>query len=260
MFFKPPCRPNRSRKGGYKDTEREDANGLLTPWKLLTEGAKAYGATLSAEQEAAFRRYYQLLLEWNRKVNLTRITGDREVVLKHFLDSLTYLVGIPPAWHSQAIRLIDVGSGAGLPGIPLLLARPNWSGVLLEATRKKVEFLDMAIRELGLTSRAQTHWGRSEEASKTDKGRYDLVAARAVADLETLVSWTFQFLRPGGRLIVSKGPRGVEEAEAASGTIRKTGGSEPVLIPLDLPEGAGTRILVVIEKREKGKVNLSTSG
>lgn len=253
MFFKLPCRPNRSLTDGYKDTEREDANALLTPWQLLEDGAKGYGAVLSADQVAAFRRYYELLLEWNERVNLTRITGEREVVLKHFLDSLAYLVGIPSDWNDRAVRLIDVGSGAGFPGIPLLIARPRWSGVLLEATRKKVEFLDAAIRELGLTERAQTLWGRAEEASKTDQGRYDLVTARAVTDLGTLVTWTFDFLCPGGRLVVSKGPRGPEEARAAAGIIRKKGGGEPVMIPLELPEGAGKRVLVIIEKARKRK-------
>lgn len=225
----------------------------MTPWKLLLDGAKGYGAVLSADQEAAFRRYYELLLEWNQKVNLTRITGERDAVLKHFLDSLAYLVGVPSAWHDRDIRLIDVGSGAGFPGIPLLIARPAWSGVLLEATRKKVQFLETAIQELGLSHRAQTHWGRAEEASNSDKGRYDLVTARAVADLGVLVSWTFDFLSPGGRLVVSKGPKGPEEAKAAAGIIRKKGGMDPVVIPLELPEGAGTRILAIIEKARKGK-------
>ncbi len=253
MFFKLPCEPNRSTSDGYKDTEREDANGLLTPWELLEQGAKGYGAVLSADQVVAFRRYFELLLEWNQRVNLTRITGERDVVLKHFLDSLAYLVGVPQAWHDQPIRLIDVGAGAGFPGIPLLLARPKWHGVLLEATRKKVEFLDAAIAELGLNQRVKTRWGRAEEASRTDKGLYDLVTARAVADLGVLVSWTFDFLRPGGRLVVSKGPKGTEEAAAAAGIIRKKGGRDPVFIPLDLPEGAGTRILAIIDRAKKGE-------
>ncbi len=249
LLFKPPCRPNRVDCDGYKSFDRGGTTGLLTPWELLSHGAKAYGAILSADQVAAFRLYYDLLVEWNRKLNLTRITGDREVVLKHFLDSLAYLVGVPSAWQDRPLRLIDVGTGAGFPGIPLLISRPSWSGVLLEATRKKVEFLDEAIRALGLSSRAQTHWGRAEEDSRTGKGRYDLVTARAVSDVSKLVDWTLEYLRPGGRLLISKGPKGREEAQDASEACRKAGGREPELMALELPEGAGTRILVVVEKR-----------
>ncbi|MBM3266165.1 MAG: 16S rRNA (guanine(527)-N(7))-methyltransferase RsmG [Candidatus Sericytochromatia bacterium] len=224
----------------------------MTPWELLSEGAKAYGATLSADQVSAFRRYYDLLVEWNQRINLTRITGERDAVLKHFLDSLAYLVGIPASWHDRPTRLLDVGAGAGFPGIPLLLARPKWTGVLLEATRKKANFLDEAIRELGLSLRAQAHWGRAEEASKSGKGRYDLVTARAVADVATIVDWTLEYLRPGGRLLISKGPKGREEAANAAAAIRRAGGREPELMALDLPEGAGTRILVVVAKAVTG--------
>jgi 16S rRNA (guanine527-N7)-methyltransferase len=225
----------------------------LTPWELLAEGANGYGADLSADQVGLFRHYSLLLQEWNERVNLTRITGERDVVLKHFLDSLAFLVGVPETWQDRPLRLIDVGSGAGFPGIPLLIARPTWSGVLLEATRKKVTFLDAVISELGLSPRVKTHWGRAEEASKTGKGQYDLVTARAVAELSKLVDWTMSFLPPGGLLLASKGPRGPKEAKDAAVAIQKAGGTEPELREIDLPEGVGKRILVKIHKTAKRK-------
>lgn len=223
----------------------------MTPWDLLISGAKAYGAALSGEQVDAFRHYHQLLVEGNNKRNLTRITEERDVVIKHFLDSLSYLLGIPASWQADPRTLLDVGSGAGLPGIPLLLAVPDWSGLLLEATGKKTEFLIEALASLGLDHRVQVRWGRAEDVPPGEAGRYDLVTARAVTGLGKLAGWTLPYLRPGGRLVVSKGPRGREEIEAALKGVQRSGGKPPIIIDLELPEDAGERILAVIEKREK---------
>ncbi|MBU6429070.1 MAG: 16S rRNA (guanine(527)-N(7))-methyltransferase RsmG [Cyanobacteria bacterium REEB65] len=202
---------------------------------------------------ASFQRYYQLLLAGNEKRNLTRITGEREVVIKHFLDSLAVLLGVPPSWQSQEIQLLDVGSGAGFPGLPLLLACPSWRGVLLEATRKKVEFLSQAIVELQLNDRVEALWGRSDSAPRSQIGRFDLVCARAVTRLDQLVAWTLPFVKPGGRAVLSKGPQGADEVPGALPAIANEGGMPPRLLRWELPEGAGARSLVVIEKQHDTK-------
>lgn len=193
------------------------------------------------------------MLEGNEAFNLTRITGEREVVLKHFLDSLATLQGVPYSWRDRAVALLDVGSGAGFPGIPVFLVCPRWHGILLEARRKKAEFLAQAIVQLGLADRVQARWGRTEEAPGEELGRYDLVTARAVAELGRLAGWTLPFVKPGGRAVLLKGPRAVEEVEAAWNAISREGGSRPETVGFELPEEQGDRSLVVIEKQHTEK-------
>ncbi len=209
--------------------------------------------SLSVEQVESFQRYYELLLEGNEAFNLTRITVEREVVVKHFLDSMASLQGVPFTWRDRAVALLDVGSGAGFPGIPVLLVCPRWQGILLDARRKKAEFLADAIARLGLADRVQARWGRAEEAPADELGRYDVVTARAVADLGRLASWTVPFVKPGGRAVLLKGPRAGEEVEAAWGAISRVGGARPETFSFELPEGHGERSLVVIEKQHTEK-------
>ncbi len=209
--------------------------------------------SLSVEQVESFRRYHELLLEGNEAFNLTRITGEREVVVKHFVDSLATLQGVPLPWRERAVTLLDVGSGAGFPGIPVLLACPRWHGILLEARRKKAEFLAHAIVQLGLAERVQARWGRAEEAPRDELGRYDVVTARAVADLGRLAGWTLPFVKPGGRAVLPKGPRADEEVEAAQIAMARSGGARPEAVGFELPEGHGSRSLVVIEKQHTEK-------
>ncbi|MBI6546268.1 MAG: 16S rRNA (guanine(527)-N(7))-methyltransferase RsmG [Cyanobacteria bacterium NC_groundwater_1444_Ag_S-0.65um_54_12] len=223
------------------------------------DGAKAYGPILSVDQVSAFQCYYQVLVAGNVKQNLTRITGEREVVLKHFLDSLSYLVGIPVAWQRQKICLLDVGSGAGFPGIPLLIACQNWVGVLLEATRKKVEFLEQTVEALSLSDRVVVRWGRAETAPISEHGLYDLVTARAVTGIRTLVGWALPLVRVGGLLVLSQGPKNVQDIASSTTAVHRAGGKILRLIPVELPEKAGKRFLVVIERQAKSMVNLSTS-
>lgn len=189
------------------------------------------------------------MLEGNEVCNLTRITGERDVVVKHFLDSLITFQGVPSSWLDRSVRLLDVGSGAGFPGLPVLLSCPSWQGVLLEATRKKAEFLAKAIAELGLSGRVEARWGRAEEAPRTELGSYELVVARAVADLERLSGWTLPFVSPGGRAVLLKGPKGQEEVTRATKAIASAGGKEPQVLEAELPDGTGTRLLVVIERQ-----------
>lgn len=153
------------------------------------------------ERISQFLRLRQELLDWNTRVNLTAITDPVDVLLKHFLDSLTLLeVG-----SAKRARVLDIGAGAGFPGLPLKLARPQWELVLLEATGKKVAFQRHIIEALGLQAIEAIH-GRAEEIAHKPgyRGSFDLVTARAVASLPALLEYAAPFCRVGGRILLPK--------------------------------------------------------
>lgn len=173
--------------------------------EALVTGAAALGIGLDAAQVERFARYRELLLEWNERFNLTAITDPAEVVTRHFLDSLTVALGVPDELRAEAPLLLDVGSGAGFPGLALAIAFPTWGVTLLEATGKKVRFLEAAILELG-ASNARAVTGRAEEVAfdREQRGAYDVVTARAVASLPTLLEYCAPFVAVGGWLILPK--------------------------------------------------------
>jgi len=192
------------------------AGGDRGDLQALVAGAAALGLALDGARVERFARYRDLLLDWNTRVNLTAITDPAEVVTRHFLDALTCLLGVPAEWRSRELRLIDVGSGAGFPGLPLALVLPEWRVTVLEATGKKVRFLDAVLRDLGLTN-VQTVTGRAEEVAHAaaHRGAYEVVTARAVAALPTLLEYCAPFARLGGRLILPK--KGDLAAELTAG-------------------------------------------
>ncbi len=175
---------------------RGTADSDLAP---LVAGAAALGLTLDATQLARFRDYRTLLLEWNARVNLTAITDPVQVVTRHFLDSLTCVAALPDSLRTGHTTVLDVGSGAGFPGLPLAIAFPAWRVTLLEATGKKVRFLEAAIAELRLLN-VRALAGRAEEVARQpgQRGAYDLVVARAVATLPTLLEYCCPYARAGG--------------------------------------------------------------
>jgi 16S rRNA (guanine527-N7)-methyltransferase len=171
----------------------------------------------------AFSRFERLLVEENAKYNLTRITSPQQVRIRHWLDSLTALPVLEAHSKEQgtAIKLLDAGSGAGLPGLPLAIVRPDWTIVSLEATEKKVHFQQMVCKELRLANVTVLH-GRAEDFAhdKTFRGRFDAVTARALAPMPVLAELTLAFLREGGRAMYWKGSdysRELSEAMAAIG-------------------------------------------
>ena len=174
----------------------------------LARGAAALGIALGAEQLAAFAAYRALLLEWNARFNLTAITDPAQIVTRHFLDSLTVALGVPRARWAGAPRLLDVGSGAGFPGLALAIAFPQWHVTALEATGKKVTFLRHVAAALGL-ARVRVLQGRAEALAHApaERARYDVVAARALAALPTLLEYCQPFARVGGVTISSAPPR-----------------------------------------------------
>jgi 16S rRNA (guanine527-N7)-methyltransferase len=221
-------------------------------WTWLQQAAASHGVPMTDEQRDAFRRYHELLVEVNKTTNLTRIVDERDAAVKHYLDSLLFLAQLPAELHDKPLRLIDVGAGAGIPGIPMLIMRPHWQGLLLDSVGKKVQFMNDALQALGLTASRAQH-ARAEELAREKDHRdgYDLGVARAVAALPELLELTLPFIKPGGILLVSKGAKGPEELASAGPALKALHGRLRSQARLDLPEEAGERHLYVIDKHDR---------
>jgi 16S rRNA (guanine527-N7)-methyltransferase len=212
----------------------------------LRLGAKKLGLELTPQQLEQFSLYYSQLLEWNRRVNLTAITDYDEVQIKHFLDSLTTILSWQPA---KGTSVIDVGTGAGLPGVPLKVVFPDIRLVMLEATAKKADFLRHIIKKLGLGN-VEVVVGRAEEVGHDAKYReqFDLALSRAVAPLPTLVELVMPFCAVGGSFIAQKKGAIYEEVDRADKAIRLLGGRLKEIKRVELEAFADERCLVVIDK------------
>ena len=221
--------------------------------KLLSESAGLMGLRLNEEHLRAFEIYYRELVAWNEKFNLTAITDYEQVQIKHFLDSLTCLLAdedfARAVCQRSGGRAIDVGAGAGFPGLPLKIVCLGLQLTLLEATGKKVGFLEHIVSRLELEG-VEVVKGRAEVLGRDAAHRegYDLALARAVAELPVLVEYALPFCRLGGFLVAQKGAEGDAEAKAAEGAIAALGGVLRRVVHLELPHLAEARTLVVIEK------------
>jgi 16S rRNA (guanine527-N7)-methyltransferase len=219
--------------------------------RRLSEGATALGLSLSEKQLADFQTYYEELVDWNQRFNLTAITEYEQVQIRHFADSLSVLLAeeARQALGRPDARLIDVGSGAGFPGIPLKLVCPGVRLTLLEATGKKVTFLEHLIERLGLR-RVTAIKARAEELGHDPDHRagYELALVRAVADMAVVAEYSLPFCRPGGWVVAQKGEAGPAEAWAAEKAIRLLGGELRRVLPVELPGLPENRSLVLVEK------------
>ena len=213
----------------------------------LYNGTRTLGVDLSQKQMEQFEGYYRELVEWNRKMNLTRIIDYEDVRVKHFLDSLSTLPYLQK--EPNGLRVIDVGTGAGLPGIPLKIARPDIILTLLEATIKKTRFLQHVIDKLGLRD-IEIITGRAEEiAHKTEyREKYDLVISRAVAELPVLVELALPFCVTGGIFIAYKKGNIELEIRLAARAIAEAGGRLNDIKPIEIDELKEGRKLVIIDK------------
>ncbi|MFN4069963.1 MAG: 16S rRNA (guanine(527)-N(7))-methyltransferase RsmG [Thermus caldifontis] len=213
--------------------------------RLLLEGGRALGLDLEAHL-SAFSRLYHLLMEANRRTNLTALRTEEEVVVKHFLDSLTLLT-LP--LFEGAIRVLDLGTGAGFPGLPLKIVRPELEITLLDATKKKVAFVAQAVEALGLKG-AYPLWGRAEELAHLPEHReaYGRVVARAVAPLCVLVELGLPFVSLGGYMVAQKGPKVAEEVAPLPKALALLGGGSVTVHTLLLPVALEERNLVVTAK------------
>jgi 16S rRNA (guanine527-N7)-methyltransferase len=230
--------------------------------EMLRQGAAVLGLQLSAQHLERFQTLYEELTAWNERYNLTAITGYQDVQLRHFVDSLACLLAfpgpdageavpdtVPVQRYGQALRCIDIGTGAGFPGIPLKIMLPDLRLTLVESVAKKTAFLEHAVRRLGLTD-VDVVLGRAEELGHDAAHReaYDVVVARAVAQLGVLAEYCLPFCRPGGRFIAPKGEGACREAKVAGPAIDLLGGRLVAVKEVSLPGLLDDHHLVVIDK------------
>lgn len=210
-------------------------------------GAERLGLKLGERELACFQTYYEELIDWNQRMNLTAITEYEAVQINHFLDALTVALVWKP--ESPQSWVIDVGAGAGIPGIPLKIAFPQIRLVLLEATAKKTTFLRHIVGKLGLND-VEIVVGRAEEMAHQSEHReqFNIVLSRAVAELATLVELTLPFCVKGGLVIAYKKGDIKQELSQAETAIATLGGKLKEVRPVTLPEFPDNRSLVVIEK------------
>ena len=215
--------------------------------RRLIEGAAALSIPLDDAQAAQFRRYRDELAAWNRRVNLTAVTDPDEVVAKHFLDSLSVAAAVSDGERAHGLRLLDLGSGAGFPGIPLKIAFPQWRVALLEATGKKAAFLEHVIGALALEG-ASVVTGRAETVAHDSEHRecYDVVVSRAVAPMRVLAELCMPFCRTGGTFVAQKSAGADDEVSAARQAIETMGGR--LACKQEVSYDGGEGLLVVVEK------------
>ena len=212
------------------------------------EDLKEFHIEITKEQEQQFMTYYELLVEWNSFMNLTAITEFDEVMKKHFVDSVS-LINALPDLPEKEYTLIDVGTGAGFPGIPLKIVFPKLKIVLLDSLNKRVSFLNEVIDKLGLTDIKAVH-GRAEDFAKQKEYResFDICVSRAVANLATLSEYCLPFVKTNGNFISYKSEKITEEYENAKEAIKVLGGKYEKQVESMLPSSDIYRNLFVIGK------------
>lgn len=221
--------------------------------ELLIKSALELGIELSDREVDSFELYMRELLAWNEKMNLTAITKGDEIVLKHFIDSLLPL----KAYSFEEHSIIDIGAGAGFPGIPLKIVRPGIQLTLVDSVEKKTGFLEYIVASLNLDlvdvlcGRAEDLAHHPNEHGKQMREKFDMALSRAVAPLNVLAEYCLPFVKVGGAMIALKGENVQEEAEKARNAIKLLGGKLAELAKVKLPSTDIIRTIVIIEKIER---------
>ena len=217
----------------------------MTNW--IDSAKSDFGIELSAKQRAQFQIYLDELLEWNQKFNLTAIRDVEGIEIKHFLDSLSVVQALPKGGKPNA--MIDIGTGAGFPGIPLKILYPEAKLTLVESIKKKAGFCEQLAEKLELSD-VIVSTARAEEIGqdKLHRAQYDLVLARAVAKMSILVEFLLPLATLGGLVVMQKGSSAKEEAEESKNAIRLMGGKMLDLFQINLPGLEDERYMVVLEK------------
>jgi len=213
---------------------------------ILKQGGEELGLDIDSKMTDKFIEYKELLIEWNKKINLTGITDDNEIMIKHFLDSLTCLVtGVV----KNDTKIIDVGTGAGFPGIPLKIYYENLDLTLLDSLKKRIKYLETVCNELEFKKVEFLH-GRAEDYGRNEEHRdkYDVAVARAVADLSVLCEYCLPFVKVNGYFIAQKGPKASEEVKKAKKAIGVLGGDIIDTLNVKLPFSDIEHTLIVIKK------------
>ena len=213
----------------------------MNPEDMLREGAAGLGVELSPDMLGLFMRYLSELKVWNRKINLTSLRDDRDIVIGHFLDSLSALRFMP-----GTERLLDIGSGAGFPGIPIKIVSPSLDVTLIDSSHKKTVFMREIVRVLGFQG-VDVVWGRAEdEGNGIMRRSFDRVITRAVGSIPDILQLSEPYLAAGGRIILMRGQRGGEEWEEAGAKVMKrfrlADRSE-----FTLPFGSQSRVILAVE-------------
>ena len=221
---------------------KEDENTLI-------DGAQKIGINLNKEQIKKFSQYLELLIQWNQKINLTSLKTPQEIIIKHFLDSISCIKVFDKYIDIEGISIIDVGTGAGFPGIPIKIVYPSISLSLLEARKKKTIFLEKIVEEMNF-QRVEILNGRAEAFGKCPdyREKYDIALSRAVASLNTLSEYCLPLVRVGGLFVAQKGRSYREEIDKALKTVQHLGGELIGVENVQIPFINQERYLLVIKK------------
>jgi 16S rRNA (guanine527-N7)-methyltransferase len=211
--------------------------------QLWTDIAARAELALSDAQQAALSRYLDLLIEANQVMNLTRITDRAQAELLHIADALTLLPSLP----KSPIKLADLGSGGGVPGIPLAIARPDVNVLLVESTRKKASFLQKTVEQLELHNVTVSGERVEDVGRSSHRATFDIVSARAVALLPWLIEWAMPLLKRNGSLLAMKGERASGEIAISNAVCKRLSAGVPTIQAIDLP-GTQNHVIVRVEK------------
>lgn len=216
--------------------------------EIFVEELANYGFKLSSKQKEQFATYYNKLIEFNKKVNLTRITDKNEVYLKHFFDSITPLLEFSDLFKGEK-SLCDVGAGAGFPSLPIKILCPDLSITIVDSLGKRLKFLDELVSDLSLDKVTLVH-SRAEDAgqNKNLREKFDLVTGRAVARMSVLSEYCLPLAKVDGYLVALKGPKAQDELAEAKNAIEVLGGSVKEVKELTLPDTDDERTLIVVKK------------
>ena len=208
-----------------------------------------FGFPLTDRQKEQYERYFELLVEWNEKINLTAITDKDEVYLKHFYDSIAPI--LQGLIENQPIRLLDIGAGAGFPSLPMKILFPELDVTIIDSLNKRINFLHLLAEELGLSG-VHFYHGRAEDFAqdKAFRAQFDIVTARAVARMQVLSELTIPYLKVGGRLLALKASNAPEELEEAKNALNILFSKVENNLQYELPNGDPRYITVVEKKKE----------
>ncbi len=214
--------------------------------EILIKAAQDFGIEFTENQLAQFEKFYNLVVDWNEKINLTAITDAKDFAIKHIIDSLTL-------WEDDIFKsthkVIDVGTGAGFPGVPLKIFKPELEIVLLDSLAKRVDFLKKIVAELDLQNVTCVH-GRAEDfaVQKNFREQFDLATTRAVARLNVIAEYCLPFVKIGGKFVALKGKKFAEEISEAKSAVKILGGGEIVFVEKKLPDLPDSRAVIFIDK------------
>lgn len=213
----------------------------------LSEKSNKIGLNMTEDQIKNLYTYMNLLLEWNNHINLTAITQENEIILKHFIDSLTI-----HQYIGDKQNVLDIGTGAGFPGVPLKIIKEETNFILVDSLNKRIHFLEEVKNKLGLKKIELIH-SRAEDLAKDNKYRenVDIAVSRAVANLRVLVEYMLPFVKVGGKCICMKGPNLEEEINESKNAIKILGGKIEKVETIFLPESDIERNIVIIKKIEQ---------